>query len=80
MTTDLYSLSKRFQIYEYGLCKIHYNELDDNTQQQYIYIVPYSVPAHQIYKCSVKNCNEYIKHKDQGKLFFVNGMTPSPYR
>ena len=84
MTTDWTRLQKRYQVYFYGLCQEHYGKLDERSKESFLFMVPYSVPAHQIYRCCGKNsdqyCEEYIKHTDKTKNFYVHGTTPSPPR
>ena len=84
MTTIWDALNKRYQIFAYGLCKDHHDALDDKTKSSYIYIVPYSVPAHQIYRCcgnvDGERCNKYIKHTDKGISYYVHGTSPCPPR
>jgi hypothetical protein len=84
MTTNWSDLNKRYQIFAYGLCRNHHDALDDKIKGDYLYISPYSVPAHQIYRCCMKvdgmNCNEYIKHTDKGKSYYVHGTNPCPPR
>lgn len=80
MTTNWDVLNTRYQIYFYGFCGEHYDIFDDTTKANYIYMVPYSVPAHQIYRCCKKDCDNYIKHTDKGKIHFVHGNNPCPPR
>jgi hypothetical protein len=84
MTTNWDVLNKRYQIFPYGLCGKHYDSLDDKVKSGYLYIVPYSVPSHQIYRCcgkvDGKSCNEYIKHTDTVKSYYVYGTNPCPPR